>query len=86
MLWTIAAILLILWLAGVFAHVLFPLVHILLVLALVLIIVRLVTGKKAAGAGVAQAVRQAENRPSGEDHTERLRSTTSRPRTPKPKG
>jgi hypothetical protein len=46
MLWTIAAILLILWLAGVFTHVLGALIHVLLVAALVVIIVRLAKGKK----------------------------------------
>lgn len=49
MLWTIAATLLILWLAGVFAHVGGALVHVLLVVALVVIIVRLVKGNKTAG-------------------------------------
>jgi hypothetical protein len=47
-LWTVAAILLILWLAGVFTHVLGALIHVLLVIALVVIIIRLARGKKAA--------------------------------------
>ena len=76
MLWTIAVILLIVWLAGVFAHVLFPLVHILLVIALVLIIVRLVKGKKTARVEDARAARQTESRPFGEERTESPRSTT----------
>ena len=48
MLWTIAVILLILWLLGFFA---FPtvgsLIHVLLVVALVLVIWQLVTGRRA---------------------------------------
>jgi len=46
MFWAIAIVLLFLWLAGLLAHVGGPLVHILLVAALVLIIYRLVKGKK----------------------------------------
>jgi predicted PurR-regulated permease PerM len=46
MLWTIAAILLILWLAGVFGHFLGSVIHVLLVVALVVIIVQLVRGKR----------------------------------------
>jgi hypothetical protein len=46
MLWTIAAILLILWLAGVFTHVLGALIHVLLVVGLIVIIVQLAKGKK----------------------------------------
>jgi membrane-bound ClpP family serine protease len=46
MLWTIAVILLILWLLGFIVHPVGSLIHILLVIALVVIIVRLVQGKK----------------------------------------
>ncbi len=46
MFWAIAIVLLILWLAGLLAHVGGALVHLLLVIALVLIIYRLVKGKK----------------------------------------
>jgi FtsH-binding integral membrane protein len=46
MLWAIAIILLILWLAGVFAHLLGSVIHVLLVVGLVVIIVQLVKGKK----------------------------------------
>ena len=47
MLWTLAIILLILWLAGAFVFkVAGGLIHLLLVIALVVIVYRLVTGKK----------------------------------------
>ena len=46
MLWTIAVVLLILWLLGFIVHPVGSLIHILLVIALVVIIVRLVQGKK----------------------------------------
>ena len=46
MLWTIAVILLILWLLGFIVHPVGSLIHILLVIALVVIIVRLLQGKK----------------------------------------
>jgi len=46
MFWAIAIVLLVLWLAGLLASIGGPLVHILLVIALVLIIYRLVKGKK----------------------------------------
>ena len=46
MFWVIAIALLILWLAGLLTHIGGPLVHILLVIALVLIIYRLVKGKR----------------------------------------
>lgn len=47
MLWTIFLILLILWLLGfVSGHVFGGLVHILLVLALIVLVVRLVTGRR----------------------------------------
>jgi hypothetical protein len=46
MLYTIAVILLILWLAGVFAfHVTGALIHILLVIAVIVILVKLFTGR-----------------------------------------
>ncbi|MFO7651549.1 MAG: lmo0937 family membrane protein [bacterium] len=46
MFWAIAIVLLVLWLAGLLAHIGGPLVHILLVIGLGLIIYRLVKGKK----------------------------------------
>jgi hypothetical protein len=46
MLWTIAIILLILWLLGAFVVNLGGLVHLLLVIALVVIVYRLVTGRR----------------------------------------
>jgi hypothetical protein len=47
MLWTIAIILLILWLAGAFVFkVAGGLIHLLLVIALVVVVYRLVTGKR----------------------------------------
>ena len=46
MLWTIAAILIILWLLGFVVYPVGGLIHLLLVIALVVIIVRLVQGKK----------------------------------------
>ena len=46
MLWTIAVILLILWLLGFMVYPVGNLIHILLVIALVMVIVRLVQGKK----------------------------------------
>ena len=45
MLWTIVAILLILWLLGFGFHVAGGLIHLLLVIALVVIIVKLLTGR-----------------------------------------
>jgi hypothetical protein len=48
MLWTIAVILLILWLLGFFAfHVAGGLIHLLLVLAVIVVIWQLVTGRRA---------------------------------------
>lgn len=44
--WTIIAILLILWILGFFTKTLGALIHILLVVAVILVIVRLATGKK----------------------------------------
>lgn len=46
MLWTIVVILLVLWLLGLVSAIGGPLIHVLLVVALVLIIVNLVQGKK----------------------------------------
>lgn len=46
MLWTIAVILLILWLLGLFAFNVGGLIHLLLVIALVIIVYRLVTGRR----------------------------------------
>jgi hypothetical protein len=46
MFWAIAIVLLILWLAGLLTHIGGPLVHILLVIALVLVIYRLAKGRK----------------------------------------
>ncbi|MGA8655862.1 MAG: lmo0937 family membrane protein [Chthoniobacterales bacterium] len=45
MLWTIAVILVILWLLGFSFHVAGGLIHIVLVIALVLVVIRLVTGR-----------------------------------------
>lgn len=46
MLWTIVVILLILWLLGFTLHVAGSLIHILLVVALVVIVLRLLTGRR----------------------------------------
>lgn len=46
MLWTILVILLILWLLGFSLHVAGGLIHLLLVVALVVLIIQLVTGRK----------------------------------------
>jgi hypothetical protein len=46
MLWTIVVLLLILWLLGFSMHVAGGLVHILLVVALVVIVLRLLTGRR----------------------------------------
>ena len=45
MLWTAAVILLILWLLGFSFHVAGGLIHILLVIAVIVVIIRLVTGR-----------------------------------------
>jgi hypothetical protein len=45
MLWTIVVVLLILWLLGFTMHVAGGLIHILLVVALVIIVMRLLTGR-----------------------------------------
>ena len=47
MLWTIAVILVILWLLGFGFHVAGALIHLLLVIALVVIVIQLVTGRRA---------------------------------------
>jgi hypothetical protein len=47
MLWTIFAILLILWLLGWGFHVAGSLIHVLLVIAVIVLIVNLVTGRRA---------------------------------------
>jgi len=49
MLWTIVAILLILWLLGFSFHIAGGLVHILLVVALVVIVFNLLTGRRTLG-------------------------------------
>jgi hypothetical protein len=47
MLWTLAVILLVLWLLGFFAfHVGGGLIHLLLVIAVIVVVVRLLTGRK----------------------------------------
>jgi hypothetical protein len=45
MLWTIAVILFILWLLGFSLHVAGGLIHIILVIAVIVVIIRLVTGR-----------------------------------------
>jgi hypothetical protein len=45
MLWTIAVILLILWLLGFSFHVAGGLIHIILVIAVIVVVIRLVTGR-----------------------------------------
>ena len=45
MLWTIAAILLVLWLAGFALHIGGGLIHILIVIAVIVVLVRLFTGR-----------------------------------------
>jgi len=46
MLWTIALILIVLWVLGLVTHVAGGLIHLLLVIAAIVIVVRLVTGRK----------------------------------------
>lgn len=46
MLWTIVVILIILWLLGLVTHTMGGLIHILLVIALIVVVVRLVQGRK----------------------------------------
>jgi len=47
MLWTVVAVLLILWLLGFSLHVAGGLIHVLLVVALIVIVVNLVSGRRA---------------------------------------
>ncbi len=47
MLWTIFVILLILWILGFSFHIAGSLIHILLVIALIVLVVNLVTGRRA---------------------------------------
>jgi 4-hydroxybenzoate polyprenyltransferase len=46
MFWALAIVLIVLWLAGLLTHIGGPVIHILLIIALVLIIYRLVKGRK----------------------------------------
>jgi hypothetical protein len=46
MLWTLAAILLVLWLLGLLIHIGGAFIHILLVLAVIVILYRLITGRR----------------------------------------
>jgi hypothetical protein len=46
MLWTIVAVLLVLWLIGLLAHVGGGLIHLLLVIALVVFVINLITGRR----------------------------------------
>ena len=46
MLWTVVVVLLVLWLLGFTMHVAGGLIHILLVIALVVIVMRLLTGRR----------------------------------------
>lgn len=48
MLWTIFAILLVLWLLGFGFHVAGSLIHLLLVVAVVVLLIQLITGRRAA--------------------------------------
>jgi hypothetical protein len=48
MLWTIFVILLVLWLLGFGFHVAGSLIHLLLVIALVVLLIQLITGRRAA--------------------------------------
>ena len=47
MLWTILVILVVLWLIGFLAHLGGGLIHLLLVIALIVLIIQLVTGRRA---------------------------------------
>jgi hypothetical protein len=47
MLWTIIAILLVLWVLGIATHIAGGLIHLLLVLAVIMLLVRLITGRRA---------------------------------------
>jgi hypothetical protein len=46
MLWTIVVLLLVLWLLGFAMHIAGGLIHVLLVIALVIIVLRLLTGRR----------------------------------------
>jgi hypothetical protein len=46
MLWTIVAVLLVLWLIGLVAHIGGGLIHLLLVVALVVFVINLITGRQ----------------------------------------
>jgi hypothetical protein len=46
MLWTIIAVLLVLWLIGLVAHIGGGLIHLLLVVALVVFVINLITGRQ----------------------------------------
>lgn len=46
MLWTILAVLLVLWLIGLIAHIGGGLIHLLLVVALVVFVINLLTGRR----------------------------------------
>ena len=46
MLWTIVAILLVLWVLGLATHVAGGLIHLLLVLAVIVVLVRLISGRR----------------------------------------
>jgi hypothetical protein len=46
MLWTIIAVLLVLWLVGLLAHIGGGLIHLLLVVALVVFVINLITGRR----------------------------------------
>ncbi len=48
MLWTVIAVLIVLWLLGFLAHVGGGLIHILLVIALIVFIYNMITGRRAA--------------------------------------
>ncbi len=48
MLWTIIAILLVLWVLGIATHLAGGLIHLLLVIAVVLVLVRLISGRRVA--------------------------------------
>ena len=48
MLWTIVAILLILWLLGFSLHITGGLIHILLIIAIVVVVINLLSGRRAA--------------------------------------
>jgi uncharacterized protein DUF5670 len=46
MIWTIVVVLVILWLLGLMTHAMGGLIHILLVIALIVVVVRLIQGRK----------------------------------------